>query len=288
MGTGSEYTTGNKTGSFSSINHKTRLLDSGSAIEAATKVGGGQEAYVTATSSGKIKGTDLITDPTGTIWANKISNLLNFTKWGVIWPVTTLFADNSHGIWAGSTVTGSSSIAALDTNDGLAGIHTTGAGAGNQAGVNRALLFTARILNPCFKLKWKTDEAGANIRFFAGWTSSTSIIGNNDDPLNAISGFGISMHTGQTNYQIMSNDGAGATVLTDTGVAKDTTYHIVELWADETNTRFLWSLDGSTPAAITTDIPASTTGLSCQYTVTAVNADAKPLNIQRSIITSDR
>jgi len=288
MASGSQVDASNKSGSFALINHKTRLIDTGTNIVAATKVGGGQEGYATTTSAGLIKGTDLITDPTGTIWTNKISNLLNMTKYGVISPVTTTFSDNADGIWSGSTVTGTPTVAALDTGEGLAAVYTSGASAGNQAGVNRALLFTTRQFNPCFKLRWKLDEAAANIRFYAGFTSATALVANSDDPLNTLSGIGIACHASQANYQIFSNDGVGATVLTTTGIAKDTAYHTIELWADDNASKFWWSLDGSTPAGVTADIPAQTTPLSCQFTVTAINADAKPLNVLKSVITSDK
>jgi len=287
MTSGSEYNSSNKTGAYSSINHKTRLIDSGTAIQAANKVGGGQESYATTTSSGLIKGTDYMLDPSAILWTNKLSNLLWMTKWGSIQPVTSTFGDNAHGIWCGSTVTGTPTVASLDTTSGLAAVYTSGASAGNQAGVNRALQFTVRNFNPSFKLTWKTDEAAANIRFYAGFTGSSSIIGNTDDPLNALNGVGIAMDTTQTNYRIFHNDSAGATISDNTGVAKDTAYHNIELWADSNGNQFYWSLDGSTPVAITTDIPGATASLSCQFTVTAVNADAKPLNVIRSVITSD-
>ena len=286
--TGTEITSSNKSLSFSLLNHKTRLCTTGTGIQAATKQGGGQEAYATDTSAGFYKGTDLILDPTGTVYQTKMASLTWFGKWGTFYPLTTTIGDNVGGIWRGVSVTGSLVIAALDTTDGLPATFTSGASAGNQSGLNRALLYTTRQFNPSFKLRWKLDEAGANIRFYAGFTSATAVIGNSNDPLNTLSGFGIAINTGQANYQIYRNEGVGATNLTDTAIAKDTAYHDIELWADDNGAKFWWSLDGSTPASATTEIPAQTTSLSCQFLVTAVDADAKVMTVTKSVITSDK
>ena len=286
--TGTEITSSNKSLSFSLVNHKTRLIDTGTNIQAATKQGGGQEAYATDTSAGMIKGTDYMTNPSGTIWTNKISNLLWMTKWGTFYPLTATLVDNTTGLWNAATLLGTDGVASLDTTEGLPGTFTSGASAGNQSGLNRALLYTTRQFNPTFKIRFKTDESGANIRFYAGFTGSTSTIGNSDDPLNALAGFGIAMNTIQSNYQVYHNDTSGATVLVDTGVAKDTNYHTFEAWADDNATAFYWSFDDSTPASVTANIPAQTTPLSCIFAVTAVNADAKVLSVTKSVITSDK
>lgn len=286
MASGSKITSSNKSLSFDVLNHKTRLLDTGSAIRTAGITGAGQESYATDTSAGLIKGTDYIVNPTGTILEPKIASLLWATKWGTVYPNNTdLWAD---GLWEDPTESGTGAVAALDTTDGLPHQFTSGASIGNQAGLNRARLYTTRQFNPTFKLRWKIDEAGANIRFFAGFTGATAAVGNNDNPLNALAGFGVAINTLQANYQIYHNDTTGATVLVDTGIAKNTSYHTIELWADDNGAAFYWSLDGSTPASVTANIPAQTTPLSCQFLATAVNADAKVLTFTRSVITSDK
>jgi hypothetical protein len=286
MGTGSRGSSSNDSVSYNIWNRKTKLLDTGANIVAANSEGAGTDAYVDTTGSGLIKGTDLIRDPTGTIWETKLERLLWQTKWGTLIPLTT--TTGATGLCGGGTFVGTYAIAALDTTEGLTATHTSAASGGSQAGWNRALLYTTRNFNPSFKLRWKIDEAAANIRFYAGFTSSTAAIGNNDDPLNAISGFGIGILTTQSNYRILSNDGSGATASANTTIAKDTAYHTIELWADDNASKFWWSLDGSVPAGVTTDIPASTTSLSCQFLATAVNADAKIMNHHRFLITSDK
>jgi hypothetical protein len=285
---GTEITSSNKSLSFSLLNHKTRLCTTGTNIQAATKQGGGQEAFATDTSAGLYKGTDVILDPSGTVWQTKMASLTWYGKWGTFYPLTSTLANNTTGLWNGATAVGTLAIASLDTSEGLSATFTTAASGGSQGGINRALLYTTRQFNPSFKLRWKIDEAGANIRFYAGFTGSTSVIGNSNDPLNALAGFGIAINTLQTNYQIYRNDTSGATQLTDTGVAKDTSYHTIELWADDNASKFWWSLDDSTPASATTEIPAQTTSLSCQFLCTAVNADAKVMNVTKSVITSDK
>lgn len=289
MTTGSAVSSGtNPTAAYDVINHKTRLIDTGTNIQSATKIGAGQEAYATSSTGGLFKGTDLMTDPTGTIWTDKISNLLWAVKFGTFYACSATYADSASGLLTNATTTGSLSLASLDTSNGRATVFTSGASAGNQAGFRTPANWTIRKFNPTFKITWSIDEAGANVRFYAGFADFSTIVGNTDDPLNAQSGFGIGILTTQANYRILSNDGVGATVSADSGIAKDTGVHTFEAWADENGTRFLWSIDGSTPAAVSADIPAQTTTLSCQATVTAVNADAKPLSIFRALITSNR
>ena len=285
---GTEISSSNKSLSFSLINHKTRLCTTGTNIQAATKQGGGQEAYATDTSAGFYKGSDLILNPTGTVWEPKQARLLWNVKWGAYYPSSATVDDSCWGLMGSSALSGTMGLAALDTVDGLPGTFTTAASGGSQGGLNAALLYTTRQFNPTFKLRWKIDEAGANIRFFAGFTASASAIGNSDDPLNALSGFGVAVNTIQSNYQIYHNDSAGATVLVDTGIAKDTNYHDIELWVDDNGAAFYWSLDGSTPASVTANIPAQTTSLSSQFLATAVNADAKVLTVTKAVITSDK
>ena len=287
MGSGSQGSSSNATVSYDIFNRKTRLIDTGTNVQAATKVGHGQEALSEDNSAGMYKYYNY--ELVGTShWQSKIGALLYAQKFGTFYPLTTTIGDNVGGLWRGVSTTGTLAIAALDTTDGLTATFTTAASGGSQGGLNRALLYTTRQWNPYFMLRFKLDEAGANIRFFAGFTSATAVIGNNDDPLNALSGFGIGILTTQANYRILSNDGVGATVSADSGVAKDTNYHTFELWADENGTRFLWSIDNSTPSAVSSEIPASTTSLSCQFLTTAVNADAKVMNVHKSVITTDK
>ena len=287
MASGSQYDSTNDTGSFASINHKTRLIESGTNIVAATKQGGGQEGYCNSTSAGMIRGYDYITDPSGTLWEKKIGRLQH-AKWGTFYPLTTTIANNVSGIFGGVAATGTLAIAALDTTDGLTATFTTAASGGSQGGINRALLYTTRQFNPYFAVRCKLDENAANIRFYFGFTGSASAIGNSDDPLNALSGIGFSKAVASTNWRIFHNDASGATVSDDTGVALDTSYHTFEIWADDNATKFWWSLDGSTPTGVTTDIPAQTTSLSSQFLCTAVNADAKVMTVQGAVIASDK
>jgi hypothetical protein len=189
---------------------------------------------------------------------------------------------------SGASFVGTPTVAALDTTDGLAGIFTSGASIGNQAGINRALLYTTRQFNPYFAVRCKLDENAANIRFYFGFTAATAAIGNSDDPLNTLEGIGFSKNVSSTNWLIDHNDSTGATVQEDTGVALDTNYHTFEIWADDNASKFWWSLDGSTPTGITVAIPAQTTSLSSQLLCTAVNGDAKVMNVQRAVITSDK
>jgi len=287
MGSGDEITTSNKSASFAMGNRKMKLISSGTLIQSATKQGMGQDAYCESTSAGLTKFTNYELVDTA-LWQMKQASILWPCKWGHFQPSGSAIGDCRSGFIQGSTATGSFAIIATDTTEGKPATFTSGASAGNQAGLKVDSLYTCRKFNPSFKLRWAVDEAAANFRFFAGFYDSTSLIGNSDDPLNAANGFAIGVSTAQANYRIFHNDGSGATASDDTGIAKSTAFHTIELWADDNNTKWWWSLDGSTPAAVTSDIPAQTTILASQFTVTAVNADAKVLTVVNCLVNSEK
>lgn len=289
MGSGSVINSANDDASFAKANHKQKLLDTGTAVKAVTPTGGGQDSYATDTSSGMIKGVDYESDPTGTLWTTKQSNILWNVKYGDLIPCSASpISNNFVGLWRASTTTGTISLPSLDTTNGQPLRYTSGSSPGNQTGQRLDFLYSVRDFNPSFKITWATDEAGANIRFFAGFTGSTAIVGNTDDPLNALRGFGIAMDTTQANYRIFHNNDTGATVSEDTGVAKDTGYHTFQAWADGNGNLFWWSLDGSTPVSVSGENPTGTQGIACQFTATAVNADAKVIDVLRCLINSDK
>ena len=95
-------------------------------------------------------------------------------------------------------------------------------------------------------------------RFLGGHLLLPDLTG--DDPLNALSGVILTARAADTNFQIASNNGSGATVFTDTGIAKDTAVNIFDLYADESATnKWKWALySQATLRSIVSTIPAYT------------------------------
>lgn len=285
MGTGSEGSASNASVSYNIWNRKIRLIDSGTNIEAATKVGAGQEAYCDSASANKKLGVDYITDPTNKLWIRKIDSLSYPSQVGFLYPCSSTFASNLDGLLTVASSSGTVGLSSFSSTDGLANTFTSGAVNGNAGGFNLGLVYTSRDNNPSIRCKWKLDSSASTLRLFIGWTASTSAVGNNDDQLNALSGFGVGKSTTNGNYRILHNDSAGATISDDTGIAADTSTHTIDLWGDGANNQFWWSLDGSGATAVTTDIPSATTGLSMQALVITTSG-AKVLSVYRHLIGS--
>lgn len=266
-------------------NAKMLLQADGTDMEAAGKAEAGQLGFALNSSAQKRKGWYYNVSLGKKLWHNNLVTLLQ-AKYGTYQPRSATFASNLDGILVGATSQGTVALAALDTANGMSNTFTTGAIAGNQGGFNLARLYTVRNMNPVIIAFFK-NSVTTNLRFFVGWTSSTALVGNNDDPLNALSGFGIAKLTTSANLRIINNDGAGATVNNDTGVAASTNAVLVILYADGQNNKFWWSINGSDPAQVTSDIPGATTSLSMQQILTTTAAAGIVHTGYGSVISSD-
>lgn len=288
MGTGSQYDSSNKTGSFASINHKTLLADTGANIEAATKQGPGQLAHCTSNGSSKLQGKYYCTDEENNLWPD-VNTQLNYTyKWGKLIPDSNTFANNAEGFLKVATATGTVTVDNTFVSTlGLGNFFTTAASNGSTGGINTGLLYTVRNHNPAIRYHGFVDSSSTNFRYFVGWTSSTAAIGNNDDFLNALSGFGIGKLTTDGNFRVLHNDGSGVTVSDDTGIAADGSLHDIALYADAANNKF-WAVIDHTAFGVTTEIPAATTSLSIQALCITTAASARIHGIYDFLITSDR
>lgn len=280
-----EIVAGNRTMSHAIHNAKMLLQADGTDIEAAGKAEAGQLAFALNSSAQKRKGWYYNLSIGKKLWHNNLVSLLQ-AKYGTYQPRSATFASNLDGIMVGATAQGTVALAALDTANGMNNTFTTVAAGGSAGGFNLARLYTVRNMNPVLIAFFK-NSVTTNLRFFVGWTSSTAQIGNNDDPLNALSGFGIAKLTTSGNLRIINNDGAGATVNNDTGVAASTNAVLVILWADGQNNKFWWSINGSDPAQVTSDIPGATTSLSMQQILITTAAAGIVHTGYGSVITSD-
>lgn len=159
-----------------------------------------------------------------------------------------------------SSGTGNGTIAP-DATEGHFYRYTTTAVAGGTGGIRVNIACVIRQFNP--KLKWKQRiSATANVRAYSGFTSSTaSFPGNNDDPLNGASGVLVGKRVADTNWFVCYNDGAGASVFADTGVAVGTGVVSFEIIADNAVPNFKVYVNGTLTNTLTADIPGATTSI---------------------------
>lgn len=178
------------------------------------------------------------------------------------------------GMIAGTgTLTSTSS-----TTEGYFKRPTTTNVSGNFAGY-RFSIFAIRNQNPRIKVKFKLAQTAVQ-RLNIMFSSGSSGFPGGDDPLNALSGFGLHIKsTDTTTFYIAHNDGAGATVDDSTGVATDTNKHTIELQAVAASNKFQWSLDGSAFADVTTEIPAAGDTIGMWVTIETAEAVAKNMDV---------
>ena len=90
----------------------------------------------------------------------------------------------------------------------------------------------------------------SNTRLWIGFSSS-SAVPTGIDALNALHGWMIGYRETDTNYQIIGNDGAGATLFGDAGVAKGAGITTLELLMDDTLPKCGYSINNATPVFVT-------------------------------------
>lgn len=142
---------------------------------------------------------------------------------------------------------------------------TSGAVSGNAAGARFNGFVTMRGWNPLYITKIRLAPTGTttNLRAFIGLVSTGSEP-TGDDPLSALSGVIFCLRAADTNWQIASNDGTGATVFQSTGVAKGTGIITLKIKAIENQTnKWRWSINNGAwnNVTTTTDVPAQATTL---------------------------
>jgi len=285
---GSEITSTNDDASFAKANAKQRLIDTGTAIQAATKQLEGQAAHATDTSSGKKRGYEYLVSQGQQLWYPTQADILNGV-YGDLFPCSDTFATSFQGMFTAGTAYGSTTQrGSYDTTDGNNYIFTTGASSGNQAGFRTGFTWLERNQNAMFRSRFKLSSSATQTRLVLGFVASTSTVGNTDDPFNASGGFAIGKQTTSANFRILHNDGAGVTASDDTGIAVDTNTHQIDLWADANGNQFYWSLDFSTPVAVTTDINGATTAFCTQATITTNEGVAKTLTLYQCYAYADR
>jgi hypothetical protein len=155
-------------------------------------------------------------------------------------------------------------ISFTDTTNGRYFLGISGTTTGNRGGARQGNIVTTRGMSPKLVFKFKLVSTTSQ-NFWLGFIGGgpTELAGA--DPFGAgASGivFGVST-TVATNWAIMYNDAAGATVIDNTGIAYDTNVHTVKIVGDDANTKFMWSLDNAAYVALGTPaaIPSQTNSL---------------------------
>lgn len=215
----------------------------------------------------------------------KQNNAIRFARLGAYSPNSnTSTAKDVWGVLVGMVSVGVPSTKGLGIPGAYHRWGTYGIVANDVAGVLKLDGWTAhRLFNPVirFGIRMGTNTA-FNRRMFAGWGPQRMLTANTDtDPISGTeSGVFFGHGAGDSQFYIFHNDGVGACVKTPTGIniPGTVTNYIVEIVAKDSPASFtitLYSITSTgqrgsvvgSPVVLTSEIPASQTGLYMQNLV---------------------
>jgi hypothetical protein len=204
------------------------------------------------------------------------------------WRVRGLFYTGAGGTTASSfgwTITGISTLGAktlasssFDAQIAYAGYHTSNvvSNSSNGAYSSNFCWLGGIAQGSGFKNSWRFIHDGSlgngsTRRVFIGMRDNTAAPSSTADPSALLNMFGIGIDSGETNFQLMCNDGSGTATKIDLGLnfpAKGTTSKVYEFFLEATpgETVVKWVLDNKSDdmtvsGVIDTDIPATTVPL---------------------------
>lgn len=170
---------------------------------------------------------------------------------------------NGWGIFGSMTNTGTFAANQFDNTNGTYAKMSTTSTINSASTHKYSAFITIRAFNPVLAVKFKNaTSATSNILYTGFKASSGDPTGGTTDPLASNSGIMLVQRAADTQYQICTNSGGANSTFTSTGVNVDTTtVNTIVFRADDANTKWQWSLNGSAWTDVTTTIPASTTQL---------------------------
>jgi len=166
-------------------------------------------------------------------------------------------------------------------------LYSTGATVNSIAGNRMNQTYFRRVLNPYFKTNFFVNS-NANVRVFAGLVSDSAAPTSAADPLNGKSGIALWFDSAvNANWRILHNDGTGASVSDDTGVAvAASTFYPVEIYGHgDTKFRFIFN---GVSTDVSTEIPASTTALAYWLYIENTTGTSKSLSAYYVILRTEK
>lgn len=144
---------------------------------------------------------------------------------------------------------------------------------------------TRRQYNPYFAVLMRTSTDITNIRFWIGLTQAQVTNVDTLAAATAFIGFRYSTVAADPAWMAVTNSGAAQSTLT-TGVgATISTAYLFEVYVDDANGICYFSVNGSTPVSLNTNLPGATQDLG--WTVSAITTTATAKNILISRVYSD-
>jgi hypothetical protein len=185
------------------------------------------------------------------------------------------------GLLSAVTAIGTAGVNSGNYDRGLTVRYITAASALAKSGWKQSVFLTARGWNFYMRTKVAVGlfSTAANCRVWIGFGSiNTDPTGDNH--YNAASFIGVGFRATDTDWQIISNDGTGATTYTAmTGVTKDSTFRTFEILADDVGGGFTILRDEILDRYYhTSDIPAQQTLLYPIFAIETTNSDQRSMD----------
>lgn len=189
------------------------------------------------------------------IYSNLVNNGNKYGYWN---GMSNLNGYGLLGDISGFDVTPTSYI---DTTNGYTGSNWV-ISSTNAVGWKTNNPVTMRKLNPDVTFAFQLDENSDNTgsRFYAGFASSGAV-SKSSSFLDSASGYLVFKHSSNNYFEIAHNDGSGTMAQDGSILTTNSGFHTIRLLADESGSRFGYSLDGGAITYQTSDIPSATATL---------------------------
>lgn len=199
------------------------------------------------------------------------------TKWGGFWGG----AAQGTGMFAGATINGASITGDQSSSTDNFTVFTTDNSDASVAGFVTAGSVTRRSYSPILNFRFKHGDT-SNGRLWMGYDSDQlmALNVNADSPLDGITGLLFGYSDSHSNYQITYNAGAGSATFINTGTAKNTSTHDLQLEFDNTTNKIKCTFDGvvTTPGG-SSNTPTNSTPMFVHFNTEAIGSNAIPLSL---------
>jgi hypothetical protein len=209
--------------------------------------------------------------------ASSSSFLPDVTKWGGFWGG----AAQGSGLFSGSTINGASITGDQTSATDQFTVFTTDNSDASVAGFVTFNTVTRRSYSPVLNFRFKHNDT-ANGRLWMGFSSDQVMQLNvgGDSPLDSITGLLFGYSDSHSNYQITYNANAGSATFINTGTAKNTSIHDLQLEFDNTNNKIKCTFDGTvTIPAGSSNTPATSTPMFVHFNTESIGSNSVPLSL---------
>jgi hypothetical protein len=207
----------------------------------------------------------------------------SYKKWGALNGVATSSGD---GLWGYTFPVVGSASGQGDATDGRFVRYTSGTGAADNAGIRIDTPITIRGWNARMRIKFRISNT--DVRLFLGWKGNAAADPAGDDSLNGDPGFYFGKVASTSSWQVMRNDGSGATVTSNVSgnPAPNTSIHTVDFWTDGGG--YGLRLDNGADNYFTTEVPSSSHFMAIVFQIENTSGAARNLDIFYAEIIQDK